>query len=107
MVLSLLVRERGDDSVNVVFSGLCYALDGIFPLEREWYHDLVRKPSFLHFTEPARGFYLVSDFRYRLEFPQLLVIERVRVLSSLEEYTFHCGQVVLETVIYTGHESRP
>ena len=66
----------------------------------------MRKPSFLHLAEPVCSDNLVARFSDRGEVPELLVVERVGVFSSLEEYSCHCGEVVLKTVVAVRKKTR-
>ena len=91
--------EYCDYFVDIVLACLSYRFHGELALECEWNHDLVREPSFLDFSEPVSSDYLVTWLSDRGEVPEFLVVKRVGVLSSLEEYACHSGQVVLQTVV--------
>ena len=66
----------------------------------------MRQPAFLDLSEPVGGNDLVACLGDWREVPEFVVVQRHSVFASLEEHTFHGGEVVLETVIDAGHEAR-
>ena len=66
----------------------------------------MRKPSFLHSAKPVGCDNLVPRFGDRGELPEFLPVQRLCVLSSLQEDVFHCSEVVLQTVIDAGQKAR-
>ena len=98
-IFTRCVSEDCDHLVDIVLTCLYDRFYSEFTLECEWHHNLVREPSFLYLSEPVSCNNLVAWLSDRSEIPKLLVVERVCVFSSLEEYTCHCGQVILQTVI--------
>ena len=105
-VLAFLIDQDGDHLVHVVFSGPGYALDRIFALEGERNHYLVVQPAFLDVAEPVCCDHLVAGLCQRGEFPELFVVEGVGVFPSLEEDACHCGEVILQSVVAAGKQTR-
>ena len=66
----------------------------------------MRQPAFLDLSEPVCGNDLVTRLGNRGEVPESVVVQRLGIFTSLEEHAFHCGKVVLETVINAGHQAR-
>ena len=85
-VLTVGIGQHRDNHIDVVLAGLGDLLHGVLTLEGERNHDLVRQPAFLHLSEPVGGDNLVTFLGDRGEVPHLLVVQRVGVLSSLEEH---------------------
>ena len=99
-VIALLVCQHCHDIIYGVLAFRNHGLDSIFSFECERHHDFVRQPPFFHFSQPVCGDNFVARVGERGEIPELLVIERVGIFSSLQEYALHCLQIVLEPVIH-------
>ena len=64
------------------------------------------QPSFLHFAQPVGGNHFVARLRDGSEIPKFLVVERIGVFASFEEYSGHGGEVVLQTVVDAAEKPR-
>ena len=56
------------------------------------------QPVFLHVTQPIGTGHLITNLGQRGKTPFFIFFQRVRVLSSFQEYTRHLIQVILKTV---------
>ena len=63
------------------------------------------QPAFLDLTEPVSCDHLVAGLGLGGEIPQLSVVERIGVFTSLQEHSVHRGQVVLQAVVNAGQQS--
>ena len=107
LLLTCFIYEDSDHHIDVVVACSDDFLDLVFTLETEWHHNLVREPAFLDFSEPVSGLHLVANFGYRGEFPRFLVVQRIGIFTSLEEYGFHGCQVVLKAIVNARQQARP
>ena len=81
-------------------------LNSIDAIEGKRHHDLVRLMVFVNLTQPSGCIYLITHFGNRLEVPEFLLIERVVVLTSLEENAMKFVEVVLKAIVVTAQKTR-
>ena len=85
VLFTLSINQDGHLVVNFIIPFGSDRFDRVLPIEREGNHYLVRKPAFLHLSDPAGCADLVSRFGNRCEMPQFVVVKRGRIFTSLEE----------------------
>ena len=61
---------------------------------------------FVNLTQPSGCIYLIAHFGNRFEVPEFLLIERVVVLTSLEENAMKFVEVVLKAIVVTAQKTR-
>ena len=103
---ALFVLEHGYGIVNLILSGRHYALHRGYALQLEGYHDFQGLMVLFNLTQPIALLNLVANFCQGLEVPQTFVVERLGVLSALEEHAFHLVEVVLQTVVVLTQHAR-
>ena len=106
MLLTVCIGKDGNCICNLVVACLCHALYFVRTFKAERYHNLVRQPSLFYLTKPICGNYNIALLGHWSELPLLIHIYRRCVLSSLEEYSLHCGKIVLQTIVVAGEQTR-
>ena len=81
-------------------------LDGGRALHLERCHDLQRLAVLFDLAEPVTADDLVAYLHDGLEVPEAFAVERVGVLSALEEDALHLVEVVLQTVEVLAEHAR-
>ena len=106
-VVAVGIGEHGNGVGYLIIARFRDSFHSVSALKGERHHNLVRQPALLHLAEPVGGHNLLTDFGQRLETPQLIGVERGRVLATLQEHTRHCRQIVLQAVEIARQKARP
>ena len=108
-LVTLCIGQHGNGIFNLIVALCGYLLHGADSLLLEGHHDFQGLEVLIHLAEPVRGHHLVAHLGQRYEMPYALLIQRIGVLSSLQEYPLHLIQVVLQSVVilreHTGSQS--
>ena len=103
---AVLLLEHSHHIVNLIFAGSHDALHLCLALHLEGSHNFQFLRVFFHLTEPCRAFHLIAHFGEWHEVPFTFFVEGFRVLTTLQEDTFHLVEVVLQTVVVLRQHAR-
>ena len=106
VIHTLCIGKNGHHLMNRIVAFSSNGLHRIDALERKRHHDLVRLMVFVNLTQPSGCIYLIAHFGNRFEVPEFLLIERVVVLTSLEENAMKFVEVVLKAIVVTAQKTR-
>ena len=81
----------------ITFRHDCFYGSRSFHSERG--HNFQRLEVFIHLSQPCRSLHFVTYIHQWYEMPYTLFIQRIRILSSLQENSVHLVEVILQTII--------
>ena len=98
-IVTFFVGQDSNSILNAVVAFLYDGLHGTYAFLPERNHDFQRLEVFIHLPQPCSGFHLVAHLCQRHKMPFAFLIQRIRILSALQENAIHFIEVVLQTVI--------
>ena len=98
-IITFLVSQNGNCILNTIITLFHDRLHGTYTLLLERNHNLQWLKVLIHLSQPCSGFHLVANLCQRYKMPFTSFIQRIRVLSALQENAIHFIKVILQTVI--------
>ena len=105
-IVAFLVSQHYYCIFNGIFTGSHDRLYLISTLQLERYHNLQRLVIFFYLTQPRRWTYFITYLYQWFEMPLAFLIQRISVLTALQEHAVHLVEVILQTIVVFRQHTR-